>query len=122
MLRDHGMSQEKRYHHVELGYNYRMTNMQAAIGVAQLERLNETLKVRRKQMDFYYYLLQKIDEVQVRKFEKWCTPVHWLMTLSIDEKYNRDDFLKYMKKQGIDSRQMINPVHHAQQFVALFRC
>jgi perosamine synthetase len=42
-LRDHAMSPQKRYWHTEVGYNYRMTNLQAAVGVAQMERVEELL-------------------------------------------------------------------------------
>ena len=48
MLRDHGMSRDKKYWHEIVGYNYRMTNLQASIGVAQLERIDVILKEREK--------------------------------------------------------------------------
>ena len=48
-LRDHGMSRHQKYIHVALGFNYRMTNMQAALGLAQLERLNQILDKRQRQ-------------------------------------------------------------------------
>lgn len=47
-LRDHAMSKEKRYWHTEVGFNYRMTNMQAALGLAQLERIDEILAKKKK--------------------------------------------------------------------------
>jgi len=115
-LRDHGMSHKKKYYHVDLGYNYRMTNMQAAIGLAQMEMLDEILALRREQMDFYYEKLSNIDGISLRNYADWCDPVHWLMTITLDGKYNRDEFLSYMKDKGIDCRQMINPVHHAEHF------
>jgi perosamine synthetase len=46
-LRDHAMSPEKRYWHTEIGYNYRMTNLQAALGVAQMERIEEFIAKKR---------------------------------------------------------------------------
>lgn len=115
-LRDHGISHKKKYHHVDLGYNYRMTNMQAAIGLAQIEKFNEILSLRRKQMDFYYEQLSNIKEISLRKFSDWCEPVHWMMTISLGDKYNRDNFLKFMEKNKVDCRQMINPVHQAEHF------
>lgn len=115
-LRDHGMSRQVRYKHVDLGYNYRMTNMQAAVGLAQLEQLDEILALRKKQMELYYRLLGNVPGITLRPFQDWCEPVHWLMTLTLDKQYNRDEFLQYMKTQGIDCRQMINPVHRADHF------
>ena len=116
VLRDHGMSKEIRYKHIDLGYNYRMTNLQAAIGLAQIERLPETLKKRRKQMDFYYELIDEIEGVSVRPFSNWCEPVHWLTTIELDPCFSRDEILAKLKNRGIDCRQMINPVHHAMHF------
>ncbi len=119
-LRDHGMAHNKKYYHVDLGYNYRMTNMQAAIGVAQLEKLDEILRLRRMQMDCYYNELSNIRGIILRKYAEWCYPVHWMMTITLDLDYNRDDFLLHMKKNGIDCRQMINPVHKALHFKSKF--
>ena len=112
-LRDHGMDSNKKYHHTDLGYNYRMTNMQAAIGLAQLEMLDDILIKREQQMLYYYELLKNVDGISLRNFENWCSPVHWLMTITLDVKYNRDNFLDFMKKNEVECRPMINPVSHA---------
>ena len=116
ILRDHGMSKEKRYHHLELGYNYRMTNMQAAVGLAQMEKLDEILAMRNKQMRYYYDNLSNIDGVYLREFRDWTDPVHWLMTLSLNTNNGRDELTNYMNSNGIEIRPMINPVHHAEHF------
>jgi len=119
-LRDHGMSHKKKYYHVDLGYNYRMTNMQAAIGLAQIEKLDYILSLRKEQMNYYYEELANVDGITLRQYADWCEPVHWLMTLTLDDNYDRDSFLDYMKNKGIDCRQMINPVHHADHFKSQF--
>jgi dTDP-4-amino-4,6-dideoxygalactose transaminase len=67
-------------------------------------------------MRTYYRLLDNVDGLKVRKYADWCTPVHWLTTITLDEEYNRDGCIDYMRHQGIDCRQMINPVHHAVHF------
>jgi perosamine synthetase len=115
------MSIHKKYLHVDLGYNYRMTNMQAAVGLAQLEQLDKILEVRKRQMDFYYKLLINSAGIQLRQFAEWTEPVHWLMTITLDARYNREDFLDYMRTKDIDCRQMINPVNHAKHLVDLYR-
>jgi len=119
-FRDHGMSHKKKYHHVDLGYNYRMTNMQAAIGLAQMEKLDEILALRKKQMDIYYNELSHIEGISLRKYEDWCEPVHWMMTITLDQKYNRDNFLSFMQEERIDCRQIINPVQKAEHFEFIF--
>jgi perosamine synthetase len=116
VLRDHGMSREKRYHHIDLGYNYRMTNIQAAIGLAQMEQLDNILAIRKRQMDLYYELLHDVPGINLRSFKDWCDPVHWMMTITLDDSLNRDEFLRYLTHQGIDCRQMVNPVHQAVHF------
>ncbi len=120
-LRDHGMNHKKKYHHVDLGFNYRMTNMQAALGLAQTEKLDIILQLRNDQMNYYYDRLSNVKGIHLRKFSDWCTPVHWIMTISLDPKYNRNDFIHYMKKEGIDCRQMVNPVNEADHFIEKFQ-
>ena len=60
-------------------------------------------------------------EIKIRSFSEWCDPVHWLMTITLDIKYDRNDFIKYMKKNKIDCRQMINPVSDAIHFRKSFK-
>ena len=119
-LRDHGMDHKRKYYHTRLGYNYRMTNMQAAIGLGQIENLNKILKLRNKQMNYYYKLLENNKNIKLRKFYNWCTPVHWLMTITLNDNYDRDNFIIYMKNKGIDCRQMINPVNQAKHFIEYY--
>ena len=124
MLRDHGMTKTsdpiKRYTHLDLGYNYRMTNMQAAVGFSQLESINKILKIRNKQIREYKKHLSKIEEIKLREFKKWCKPVHWLTTVIVRKKGLRDKLIYYLLKQGIDARPMIKPVHQAKHFKKFF--
>ena len=112
-MRDHGMSIKKRYHHKMLGFNYRMTNLQAAIGLSQIKEIKYILKNRNEQMLYYNKLLAKNNNYIVRKFEKWCKPVHWLTTIKLKKKGIRNNLLVYLKKNNIDARQMVNPINDA---------
>ena len=116
ILRDHGMSLEKRYDHIALGYNYRMTNMQAAVGLGQLEQLDSILVKRKQQMQWYYDAFESTDGVGVREFAAWCTPVHWLMTITLDLNYSSHGLIDYMRKHEVDCRPMVKPVHIAKHF------
>lgn len=120
ILRDHGMSRTVRYHHVDLGYNYRMTNMQAAVGVAQLNQLPDILARRARQMELYYRLFDGAAGCKLRSFAPWTQPVHWLMTLTLAPELRRDDLIAFLKVNGIDSRQMVNPVHRAEHFAGKY--
>lgn len=119
-LRDHGMSLYEKYHHIDLGYNYRMTNLQAAVGLAQLEKLDEILQIRMKQMHLYYNYLKDNHGFHLREFADWTSPVHWLMTITLDKDQNRSDLISYMKNHGIECRTMINPVHCADHFIGKY--
>ena len=114
-IRDHGMSKKKKYLFFTLGTNYRMTNLQAAIGLAQLENLNAILKIRKIQMKKYYSLLSKVDKLNLRSFADFTSPVHWLMTVQCVN-YSRAKIISYMKNNGIDCRPMIDPVTEASHF------
>jgi perosamine synthetase len=115
-LRDHGMSRDRKYFHVALGFNYRMTNMQAAIGVAQLEGLNNILKRRNLQEEIYENYLSSSDKLYIRSKESRTETVHWLMTVRFKMEGIREKMLVFLKNEGIDCRQMIYPVHYAQHF------
>lgn len=120
VLRDHGMSKRKKYFHTDIGYNYRMTNMQAAIGYSQIQILKKILKKRNNQLLIYKKYLSKIKEIKLRSFKEWTDPVHWLTTITINKKNLRDKLITFLHKSGIDARQMINPVHQALHFRKLF--
>ena len=68
-------------------------------------------------MEEYYKKLINFNFITLRKYADWCSPVHWMMTVIFDNKFNRDDFISYMKGNNIDCRQMINPVHKAAHFL-----
>ena len=106
----------KRYIHLDLGYNYRMTNMQAAVGYSQLEVINKILKRRNNQMLLYKKLLSEIKEIKVRSFKKWCSPVHWMTTITVFKKNLRNKLIYFLFNEGVDARPMIYPVHHAYHF------
>ena len=112
-MRDHGMKYNKKYKHVRMGFNYRMTNMQAAIGCDQIKNLDKILKKRKIIENIYYSNLKNLKNIELRKFQNWCSPVNWLITLKIKKKGLRNKFIKYLKDHNIDSRQMINPINEA---------
>jgi len=124
ILRDHGMIKTsdpiRRYIHLDLGYNYRMTNMQAAVGFSQLEIINKILKKRNTQMLLYEKYLSKISEIKVRSFKNWCSPVHWMMTITVNKKNLRNKLIYFLFKEGVDARAMVNPVHQAYHFKKYF--
>ncbi|MFK8038659.1 MAG: aminotransferase class I/II-fold pyridoxal phosphate-dependent enzyme [Crocinitomicaceae bacterium] len=109
VLRDHGMSKEKRYWHDEVGYNYRMTNLQAAIGVGQLERINEILDFRRSIENDYIDLLKDFDFIQFQPHFKNSKRVTWLVSALINNG-KRNELMELMKEGKIDVRPFFYPL------------
>ncbi len=116
VYRDHGMSRERRYVHTVAGFNYRMTNMQAAIGVAQSQSLDKILSKRLDQEERYKTLFKNNNKITWRPKESWCNTVHWMSTITLECEELRDPLLKHMYSEGIDCRQMIYPVHMAEPY------
>ena len=116
IYRDHGMSRERRYVHVVPGFNYRMTNMQAAIGVGQIQKLDKIIRSRADQERRYKDLFLDNPRIKWRPVAKWCDNVHWMATITLREERLRDLLLVYMRTQGVDCRQMVYPIHMAKPY------
>lgn len=110
ILRDHGMSVKKKYWHECVGYNYRMTNLQAAIGVAQLERIDEILDGRQRVESFYRKVLKDVDFVE---FQKMDLPrrkkITWLVSLLI-QNGQRDHMVEKLRVKNFDVRNFFFPL------------
>ena len=113
VLRDHGMSKTKKYWHDYVGYNYRMTNLQAAIGCAQMERIDEFVIEKRKLADFYNQLLAETDFFILPPQESWSINGYWLYTAILKENstITRDEFMSKMLKNGVETRPVFYPLH-----------
>jgi len=105
-LRDHAMSAEKRYFHEERGFNYRITNLQAALGVAQLERIGEFLDRRAEIMSWYTSEIATTDKIRLNRVKNWARSAFWMVCLEVEgfDEARRDAFMRKLKARGIDSR------------------
>ena len=103
ILRDHGMSREKKYWHDMVGFNYRMTNLQAAIGVAQLERIESIHKNRREYENCYRAALSKKNFTFQNNLNN-RQRITWLVSFLMDEDVNREEYIANLKEKGIDAR------------------
>ena len=127
LLRDHAFTQTKdiikKYNHDYLGYNYRMTNLQAAIGCSQIESIEIILKKRKIIENQYKNKLKFIEKIQMRSYKSWCKPVSWLITLRLMTKNlkMRDKLIYFLQSKGIDARPMIRPVHKAKHLRYIFK-
>lgn len=113
VLRDHGMSKEKKYWHDFVGFNYRMTNLQAAIGCAQLERIDEFVEEKRKLAAFYNKILAENGNFILPPQEPWAINGYWLYTAVLKENVgiSRDMLMEKMLKNGVEMRPAFYPLH-----------
>ena len=113
LLRDHGMSASKRYWHPVLGYNYRLTNIQAAIGVAQVERIESIINAKLDVADRYEKQLNDVKGIICPPQAKWAKNVYWLYSILVEEEFgiSRDELIKELNFAGIDSRPFFPPIH-----------
>jgi aminotransferase in exopolysaccharide biosynthesis len=94
------------YTHDEIGYNYRMTNLQAALGLAQLEQLEGFIESKKANYERYKKEIENIQGLKILNFNKHTRPNYWFYALYIDEHYklNRDQLITYLSSKGIQSR------------------
>ena len=97
--------------HDEIGYNYRMPNINAALGCAQLEKLRIFIEQKRSLTNFYDELVATIDGVRLMKEPVHTSSNYWLQTILLDETYKRDEVLQLLNDEGIMSRPIWTPMH-----------
>jgi perosamine synthetase len=112
-IRDHGMDKNRRYWHDEIGFNFRMTNLNAALGVAQLEQLSAFLSRRKILSDIYDRGFSPLsDKISIYK-NKHGESVDWLYCIFLNgsQDIERDELIAKLKRAGIDARPTFHPVH-----------
>jgi perosamine synthetase len=112
ILRDHGMNRNRKYWYDQLGFNYRMTNMQAAIGLAQLEQLESLLAMRDAIRSQYKKKLSSCEGVVFQETHG-NRHVNWLVTARLKglDSEKRDAVMQELKRENIDSRPVFYPIH-----------
>lgn len=102
------------YIHDAIGYNYRLTNVQAAIGLAQMEKLDEFVEKKRTIARAYTQGLEGLEGVVLPQQASWAKSIFWLYTVLIDaKKYGMDSrmLMKKLSAQDIQSRPLWQPLH-----------
>ncbi|MCK9424267.1 MAG: DegT/DnrJ/EryC1/StrS family aminotransferase [Bacteroidales bacterium] len=112
ILRDHGMNRCRKYWYDHLGFNYRMTNMQAAVGLAQLEQLNDFLEIRDHIYNRYMNRFRSSPEIILQSVHEQRN-VNWIFTLRIKDitLTGRNALMEDLKLKEIDSRPVFYPIH-----------
>lgn len=118
-LRNLCFQKDIRYVHEELGYNYRFTNLQAAVGLAQLERIEESIKRKREIGKKYTELLKDEKRIQLPvESNNNEHNIYWVYGLILSDKINIDnrDFIKLLSEKGIGARTFFWPIHEQPVF------
>lgn len=110
ILRNHGMSPKKNYWHDFVGFNYRMTNIQAAIGSAQIDRVKYLISERKKIFENYNKLFSNTKNLKFLPSNNWSQNSYWLYTIIL-KKNNREKILKKLQDYGIDVRRTFYPLN-----------
>lgn len=108
-LKNHGRDQKGTFIHEHIGFNFSFTEMQAAIGIAQMAKLSHIIETKQKIKDKYYAELSNIDGLKLPYISPDSSPVHWFTSIEIDQ--GADDLANYLKEKGIQTRRFFYPLH-----------
>ena len=109
MLRDHGMSPTKRYWHEVVGYNYRMTNIQAALGLSQLSKIGRILDKKIEIARIYHQNLP--EKIAMYTENEFSESVFWLFSILSRSKSEKQLILDALERNGYETRPFFYPVH-----------
>lgn len=113
-LRGQAVDPNKNYWHPEVGFNYRMTNIAAAIGTAQAERLDIHVQRRQQVAQWYFEELADYQDIfQLPWSAPWATHSYWMFTILMRPKMAvvRDEWIGLLAESGIESRPVFYPIH-----------
>lgn len=108
----------RRFYHESLGFNFRMTNLQAALGVAQLERLDAIVAKKRAMGAYYTKKLRKIKGIQLSVEKSWAKNVYWMYGLVVSEETGLDAVKAalLLREKGVDTRPFFLGMHEQPVF------
>jgi perosamine synthetase len=103
----------KRFEHHELGYNFRMTNLQAALGVGQMETVDELVRRKIWQGQKYREKLSNIEGIRLQAIREWADPVYWVNGIVVDNDITMDavELVDRLGQRGIQTRPFFLPMH-----------
>ncbi len=110
LLKDHGMSKERRYFHAELAFNYRMTNLQAALGVAQLEVIETFIAKKRLIHQWYREALGGVPGLELNPQLAGSRNVFWMTSALLPADARREDVARGLRERSVDSRPFFVPM------------
>lgn len=116
LLKNHHSSSIKKYWHDNIGYNYRMTNLCAAIGVAQLEQADSVLRKKADIAQIYFEALSNTP-VTFQGTMHETTHSNWMVSLVLDDGFSRDALIDYLAAVNIETRPTFYPAHTMPMYI-----
>ncbi len=112
-LRDHAFSSERHFWHKFMGFNYRMTNLQAAVGLAQTEQLAGFVENRRRNAALYTELLKDMPGIVTPPETENVKNVFWMYSILVEDEFGmtRDQLRAFLAQRGIETRTFFIPMH-----------
>ncbi len=110
--------EEPRFVHRVLGFNYRLTNIQAAIGLAQCEKVEEKIARKREIAAWYTAQLSGNPQLEIPYEASWARSVYWMYGVVLHETFgcSRDAAMQLLRRQGIETRPFFHPLHRQPVF------
>jgi len=115
LLRGHAMSPTKKYWHDFVGFNYRMTNMQAGVGVAQLGKLDQFIEKKRAIARWYQDGLTELagqGRIRLHPEVAWAKATYWMYCIVVEDGFvSRDELARRLEEVGVETRPFFYPIH-----------
>lgn len=117
-LRNLAFQSRRRFYHEELGFNFRLTNMQAALGLAQLERIEQIIEKKRWMGSEYTRQLEDVGKLQLPVEKPWARNVYWMygVVLKDSAAMNADEFASKLREKGVETRPFFLGMHEQPVF------
>ena len=121
LLKDLAHVPGKRFTHEMVGYNYRMTNMQAALGLAGVEEIEWAIEKKRHMAKMYHEGLQTLKSLVLPQEKPYARSVFWMYALCMakNAEMTRDEFCTRLKEEGVDTRDFFVPIHRQPVFTSM---
>jgi len=113
VLRDHGRQPgDRMFYNTEVAYKYKMSSMQAALGLAQLERIEELLERKRQQFQWYKEGLAGVEGITLNAEPEGVRNVFWMVTVVLDPRLglNKTQLMEKLRERGMDTRPFFHPL------------
>jgi perosamine synthetase len=119
-LKGQGLAKHRQYWHDIVGYNYRMTNICAAIGLAQFEQLDTFIKRKQQIASFYSDFFNNTDFIFHQQSEN-VFHTYWMCSILVENEKDRDPLREHLAKNGIETRPLFYPVHTMPMYSTRFQ-